>query len=410
MTPMPESSLHVCAVILDIDFMLENSPVFQAQVGEQMLALAAIGYRAGLVATYRERGRFDRAIGDRLTAAGIVVRLVPHASLPVNLTRVALAVRRLHRDRPIARGYARGIWGCLALRAALPMAPVPYVYDVRGALSDETRAGGSARAKASVFRAIERACVRHAKFVTAVSGPLADLLRRDYGRPDIRVIPSCVDLPALSVAAVDRLAARRAFGFADDEVVLTYCGGLDYYQRVPEMLQLWERMLDDPCVRFLLITNDAPRIRGAIGAIDRLGSRLVRASVPRAEVPRALAAGDVGFMLRDARVMNVAASPVKFAEYLAAGLAVVTSPRIGDLSDLVAERRLGILVSATAGTSGSAAEDVRRLVCAVRRDREGFRQRAFALAAERYDWTAHRAACTPDIYGGSPQPASCAAS
>lgn len=379
--------IDVAAVILDIDFMLENSPVFQAQVGEQLLTLARAGYRAALVGTYQDRRLFEEAIGQRLASAGVDVRLVPHGGLAGNLRRVASAVRELHRTIGIRRAYLRGIWGRLALRLAAPLAPIPYVYDVRGALGDETRAGGSAAAKAAVFRALERSAVRGASAVSAVSAPLAEILERDYGRSDVRVIPSCVSVETLRVADADRQAERDHLGFGARDIVLTYCGGIDYYQRIPEMLQLWEQLLDETDVRFLLIINTAPCISGALGSLDRFGDRLVRRSAPRPEVPRVLAAGDVGFMLRDARVMNATASPVKFAEYLAAGLAVVTSPGVGDLSRLVTERQLGALVDASRLDEGTAA--VRQLLAALRRDRVQYRRRALALANERYDWAAH---------------------
>jgi len=398
--------IDVAAVVLDVDFMLENSPVFQAQVGDQLLALNASGYRVGLVSTFRDRARFDRAIGHRLEAAGVGVSLVPHTSLGVNLLRVGNAVRRLHRSRGVRCAYVRGIWGRLAIAIGAP-GSIPYIYDVRGALSDETRAGGSARVKASIFRMLERESVRSARAVTAVSRPLADMLRREYNRSDVRVIPSSVSVDALAVSDEERVRARDELKIGPDETVFLYSGGLDYYQRIPDMLSLWESFLGDPKVRFLLVTNDAPNTRGATGATERFGRRLTQLSVPRARVPQVLAAGDIGFMLRESRVMNAAASPVKFAEYLAAGLAVVTSPGIGDLSELVTSERLGALVDVQRVAEGIPV--VGALLREVRTGRAGFRQRALAVARERYDWRSHLAIYRT-LYGAPPEVSACAAS
>jgi glycosyltransferase involved in cell wall biosynthesis len=205
-----------------------------------------------------------------------------------------------------------------------------------------------------------------------------------------------------------RVAARRAMGFRDDEVVFTYCGGLDYYQRTDQMLDLWERAGRDPHIRFLLVTNDAPHAGPGLSAIERFGPRLVRRSVPRQDVPPTLAAGDIGFMLRDSRVMNAAASPVKFAEYLAAGLAIVTSPGVGDVSEFVVERDLGVLVNGgVVDDAGVAA--VGALVRRVCADRADFRARAVALAEERYDWFAHRDTFR-ELYGPPLGTPPCAAS
>jgi glycosyltransferase involved in cell wall biosynthesis len=66
--------------------------------------------------------------------------------------------------------------------------------------------------------------------------------------------------------------------------------------------------------------------------------------VPHHEVPRYLAAGDIGLLLREPSLVNAVASPVKFAEYLAAGLPVVLTEGIGDYSDLAMRNNLGVVL------------------------------------------------------------------
>ncbi|HEV8442655.1 MAG TPA: hypothetical protein VGQ27_04210, partial [Steroidobacteraceae bacterium] len=58
--------LDVLAVFLDVGFLLENSAVFQSQVGGQLVALARLGHAVGLLAVCRDARRFDHAIGARL--------------------------------------------------------------------------------------------------------------------------------------------------------------------------------------------------------------------------------------------------------------------------------------------------------------------------------------------------------
>jgi glycosyltransferase involved in cell wall biosynthesis len=68
-------------------------------------------------------------------------------------------------------------------------------------------------------------------------------------------------------------------------------------------------------------------------------------SVPPQEVPRYLAASDVGLLLRDDSIVNRVASPVKFGEYLAAGLPVIITEGLGDYSDAVRTHALGSVIS-----------------------------------------------------------------
>ncbi|MDQ3101430.1 MAG: glycosyltransferase, partial [Bacteroidota bacterium] len=63
--------------------------------------------------------------------------------------------------------------------------------------------------------------------------------------------------------------------------------------------------------------------------------------LPHAQVHGVLAACDIGLLVRSRSVTNEVASPTKFAEYLHAGLPVLISENIGDLSELVQKDRLG---------------------------------------------------------------------
>jgi glycosyltransferase involved in cell wall biosynthesis len=64
---------------------------------------------------------------------------------------------------------------------------------------------------------------------------------------------------------------------------------------------------------------------------------VVARSVAPDDVPRHLAAGDVGLCFLGRHASKAASSPTKYGEYLAAGLPVVTNPWIGDAGTLASE-------------------------------------------------------------------------
>jgi hypothetical protein len=70
--------------------------------------------------------------------------------------------------------------------------------------------------------------------------------------------------------------------------------------------------------------------------------RVLRA--PHSEVVGWLNASDAGILLRERHPVNAVASPTKFAEYLLTGLPVVINDGIGDYSDFVARRDVGVLI------------------------------------------------------------------
>src|SRR5437899_4668038 len=379
--------LDVIFVILDVKITVDNAAVLQTQVGDQILALRRLGLRPGLACTVEDAERFARVLGDRLTEAGVPVWTVRHRGLWANLIALLRVVYAIYRRSNARKAYARSIWSALAIRLAAPGGKLPYVYDVRGALGDETVTKGSPVWKAWVFTRLERAAVRGARHVSTVSARLAAHLRFRYGVDDVVVIPSCVNADLMVTDDHARDTSRAALGFPPDAIVFAYSGGLNYYQQVPEMLALWRCLLADPRVHFMLLTNDTPHVHERAFDLKAFGRRLVHRSVPHSEVHGLLLGADVGFLLREQLPLNAVASPVKAAEYLMAGLALVVSPQIGDLSSLVERQEIGVLVPAGDPLRGS--ELVNTLLARLDHDRIGFRRRARETAMLYYDWKAY---------------------
>jgi hypothetical protein len=62
-------------------------------------------------------------------------------------------------------------------------------------------------------------------------------------------------------------------------------------------------------------------------------------------VNKYLCASDYGILLRENSITNQVASPVKFAEYLSAGLKILISENLGDYSEFVTKNKCGTIIS-----------------------------------------------------------------
>ena len=62
------------------------------------------------------------------------------------------------------------------------------------------------------------------------------------------------------------------------------------------------------------------------------------------DVYSVLNACDYGVLCREDSITNRVASPTKFAEYLASGLKILISERVGDYSNLVSENEIGEII------------------------------------------------------------------
>jgi hypothetical protein len=62
------------------------------------------------------------------------------------------------------------------------------------------------------------------------------------------------------------------------------------------------------------------------------------------DVPRLLGAADVSLSIIRSSIARVPSSPTKFAEYLAAGLPVISGAGIGDMDAHIADARVGVVL------------------------------------------------------------------
>ncbi|HEX2189488.1 MAG TPA: glycosyltransferase [Longimicrobiaceae bacterium] len=394
-------ALDLVYVLVDPQFALDNSPVFQSQILDWVRLQRQGGLRVGIVCSVADDGRFERLVAAPLREHGVPFLAFPDGTLRHNLARGARLLRKLVREHRARHVYARGIWGAYAHRLAFPLGGPPLVYDFRGDLVAEAEMRGASPLRLAVLRALCRGAFSRARTLLCVSTPAAETLAREYGRPGAVVIPSLVDADWFRGFQDRRREVRASLGVGDEDVLLVYAGGLNPYQMLPEMLRVWKGLSGRPDVRFLLLLARQQPTGGERPELDGAAEipGLVTLSVPRHEVPGYLAASDVGFLLRQEHPLNRVASPVKFGEYLSSGLAIVTSPGVGDISRIVEEHDLGILVRP---------EDTRRAVAAcaglvarVREERDAFRRRAFdAVVREKWDWKAHLGLWTAIIAPG----------
>ncbi len=384
------AALDITYLLLEPGLTLDNAPVFQSQLVDRISVQAEQGVRAGVVCAVRDVARFERIVQPALEAARVPFLTFPDAGISSGTFRAAAAMRKFSRQQASRLVYVRGPWAALAHRIAFPAGGPGLVYDFRGdSLAEASYFGGRKAVRHTALNCLVRWSITRAERVYCVSGPAAEVIATRYGRRDARVIPSCVDSRRFGYDAHARARIRAMIGAAPADTVFVYSGGLSKYQQVHVMLQVWGRLGDDPSLKFLLLTNDTPTQEPASFEVpEHIAHRVHRFTVPRSEIPGYLSAADVGFLLREQHPLNRVASPVKFAEYLSCGLAVVSTPGIGDVSDLILDRRLGAI-----GPVENAAElgrACRELQAAVRADRAGYRDRAIEVARSMFDWRVYR--------------------
>jgi glycosyltransferase involved in cell wall biosynthesis len=241
----------------------------------------------------------------------------------------------------------------LAVRARRPRARV--IFDCRGWEGPEllytagfrSEEGAPAELVAAARGVDERqqAVARASDAMIVVSEAMREIAQAQWAVPSDRVVvvPCCTAVDRTPLE--HREATRKRLGF-QGRFVVVYCGSIKPYQMVQETVELFEKiraMKGDAL--FFGITPSPERL------VQTLNGRGIREtdfkviSAAHTQVPELLAAADLAVLLRDRSSVNRVASPVKFAEYLAAGIPIVLTEGVGDYSAMTRSNKVGCVLS-----------------------------------------------------------------
>ena len=273
------------------------------------------------------------------------------------------------------------------------------VFDARGIAAPETqlRLTAAGRDPDLVARSVlaaaaqERRAVDAADAVTAVSAPLLRRLTTHFDPDDARplvVVPCCVDEPTFDPAA--RAEVRARLGLQPHELLLVHTSTEARWEDFARVRALFRAVHARRQARLLFLsTLPEHEVNAGLSAGDPLRSALLVKRAAPAEVASYLAAADAGLLLRRPHEAFRLASPVKLAEYLAAGLAVAASEGTGTLLPLLERRGVGATVpdppEATAPDGAELEEAADRLL-ALLADGPALRERALAVCRDQFVW------------------------
>lgn len=211
-----------------------------------------------------------------------------------------------------------------------------HVMEVNAPFARET-ARHRGLADAGEAEELECAAIRAAGGVVVVSRALAAraaTLRGDDA--GVLHLPNGVEVERFRSAPELRAAARTRLGVGPGTAVIAFLGTLKPWHGVAVLAEALERALAAGADVHFLAVGDGPEgeaLRRRVAAGPLAGRATFAGAVAPAEVPRWLAGADVG-VAPYPDLPDFYFSPLKVAEYAAAGLAVVASD-LADIADLV---------------------------------------------------------------------------
>jgi len=313
-----------------------------------LVGLARRGIHCHLLSFERRANLEDRARAGaarrRLGRAGVGWTPLPYGAGPAGPRTLAQVLRAVSTGRGIvgrdgielvhARSYLPGL---MALGIGRP-----FLFDMRGMWPMERVDGGVWREGSLVHRGalgLERLLLDRAAGVVALARGAREHVP-DLAKP-FRVIPTAVDLerfrPGLPPPAGYRDLAERD--------VYVVAGALGTWYLLDAMLDLLALATErSERAHVLLLTEE--NASGAVAGLRARGvpvERITVTGVPHHEVPNWFSLAAAGILLIESAPSKRASAPTKLGEFLASGVPVVTTPRIGDSEELVTGTRTGVV-------------------------------------------------------------------
>ncbi|HEX8920262.1 MAG TPA: glycosyltransferase, partial [Pyrinomonadaceae bacterium] len=234
------------------------------------------------------------------------------------------------------------------------MARCKLVFDVRGLMAEEYVDGEVWAENSLPFRAVkwvERAGLRRADQTVVLTKRMRRWLveHKLKNAEQIEVIPCCVDFARFEAASTpdsQMSIEENVDALRSERFEIVYAGSLTGLYLVEEMGRFFMAVKARRSDAFLrILTVSSPETGAA--TLKRVGLNAkdfeIRA-VPPAEVPAYLRRARLGVSFRKATFAQMASSPTKIPEYLAAGLSVVCNAGIGDMDEIVERERVGVVL------------------------------------------------------------------
>lgn len=371
-------------------------PLVQTQVLPYLRELARGGVVVSLLTfepdMQRARGEgSSREARASLEADGIDWVALPYhksPSAPATLYDIlagAWKAARLVRRRGIDVLHARAHVPMAMALLARRLAPCRTVFDVRGLMAEEYADAGVWREGSGIYRAVkwlERAGLRRADQVVVLTERMrAWLAESGLAREEkVTVIPCCVGLSRFAGGAKDEgvavrkvidesVAVRSEIEDVDDESFeVVYAGAATGLYLLEEMGRFFLAVRElRPRAFFRVLTrSDAGHVSEVLRRAGLSDEEFSVGPVEPSEVPDYLKRARLGLSFRKPTFSQIAASPTKIPEYLAAGLPAVSNAGIGDTDELLEREQVGVVVrgftrdefASAAARAVSLAEDV----------------------------------------------------
>jgi len=222
------------------------------------------------------------------------------------------------------------------------------IYDNRGVFIEEEifkshwRRGGI---KERIFKLIENKVLKKADHIVVVSKAFKKYLLEKYSsnKANLNNKISVISNKTLLNHNLD--SQKLNLRMHNEKVTCIYAGSGVLWQNIPEIISFAEKcnlLVED--FNLKIVTYHPPTFKIEINKSKDLKEITKIIEVDSDNVLEHLLTANFGLLLRENNLINKVSSPLKFAEYLAAGLPVMVSEGVGDTEQIIQQYKVGVII------------------------------------------------------------------
>lgn len=268
---------------------------------------------------------------------------------------------------------------------------VKFVFDVHGIAPEESEMNNEHPARIKALGKAEKEIISSSDLTVFVSNSMKTHFYQKYQLPlnNSIIIPTCVKSSLFNMNFEERLKKRRELGW-EDKFIFLYVGTLSVWQWKEAMFSLFEQVNNVNTKVFFCLLIPKSDHSTAKELFDQKGispGEYMIEEMNHDEIGSFIGVADAGILLRKEHPVNYVSYPTKFGEYLAAGLPVITTPNVGDVTCLVKDLKLGIVLTpADDGVNENELLRLEEFMDDVRTNREKWFNYCRRIAKEKLEW------------------------
>jgi len=252
--------------------------------------------------------------------------------------------RRLRRNR--ARSFFPALIGILL--KYFYRRSIKVIYDNRGLYIDEHIYGGrigKSSIKEKIFRRLENIILKKCDSIVVVSNKFKIHLL-DYKIFPVKKIKNKIEvIPNRTRIYPNQDDVFRNKLIQEEKVVCAYSGSLAVWQGTNLFYDIFNSLtIAFQAIYFKILTYEQHLLPGFSKYFLRFGDRIQILNVSQDKVFNELVRSNFGLLFRPKHILSKVCSPIKFAEYLAAGLPVIVNEGIGDTEEIIIKYNVGVII------------------------------------------------------------------